>query len=255
MILISKVTILEETTKYPITLIGKRAGICWGADVSDDRKNYARGLNCLRSNHGRTLEYPTVEMVIEDCSARVIREWYTHVGGSPTRLQSSTRYINYDEFNYQIPSQIKKNAVACKIYENSMGVISDNIKFLEECGISREDSAMLLPLGMDTKIVDKRNLRNLIDMFNTRSCTRAYKEFRDIMRNIRGELSQISDEWMFLAKYYFVPKCVRYGYCVEKNSCGQAPTKSEVFSVLKEHFNSYPIYKYNKYDEVIQSNE
>lgn len=32
------VTILEETTKNPITLIGKRAGVCWGADISDDEK-------------------------------------------------------------------------------------------------------------------------------------------------------------------------------------------------------------------------
>ena len=28
-----KVTILEETTKNPITLIGKRAGVCWNGDT------------------------------------------------------------------------------------------------------------------------------------------------------------------------------------------------------------------------------
>lgn len=26
-----KVIILDETTKYPITLMGQRAGVCWGA--------------------------------------------------------------------------------------------------------------------------------------------------------------------------------------------------------------------------------
>ena len=31
-----KIIVLPETTKEPITLIGKRAGICWGADISDD---------------------------------------------------------------------------------------------------------------------------------------------------------------------------------------------------------------------------
>ena len=35
-----KVIILDETTRNPITLIGKRAGVCWGADVTDDEKNY-----------------------------------------------------------------------------------------------------------------------------------------------------------------------------------------------------------------------
>ncbi len=32
------ITILPETTKNPITLIGKRAGICYGSDISDDEK-------------------------------------------------------------------------------------------------------------------------------------------------------------------------------------------------------------------------
>lgn len=36
------ITILPETTKNPITLIGHRAGVCWGADVKDDKKNYKK---------------------------------------------------------------------------------------------------------------------------------------------------------------------------------------------------------------------
>ena len=34
-----QIIILEETTKHPITLMGSRAGICWGSDVSDREKN------------------------------------------------------------------------------------------------------------------------------------------------------------------------------------------------------------------------
>ena len=41
-----KVIILPETSTKPITLIGSRAGYCWGADVSDNEKNYKRGLDC-----------------------------------------------------------------------------------------------------------------------------------------------------------------------------------------------------------------
>ncbi len=37
-----KVTILDTTTKNPITLIGERAGICWGADTSDHNAKYKR---------------------------------------------------------------------------------------------------------------------------------------------------------------------------------------------------------------------
>ena len=87
-----KITILPETTKNPVTLIGRRAGVCWGGDAEDEEKNYRRGMDCIKSNHGRTLEYVNVEMILDGYSARVIREWYTHIGGAPTRLQSSTRY-------------------------------------------------------------------------------------------------------------------------------------------------------------------
>ena len=41
----SKVTILPETTKNPISLIGESAGVCWGADILDDEKTRRRKYN------------------------------------------------------------------------------------------------------------------------------------------------------------------------------------------------------------------
>ena len=95
-----QITIQEETTKNPITLIGKEAGICYGSDISNSEKNYKRGINNLKSGHGRTMEFPQIFLTIDGYSARVIRELYTHIGGAPTRLQASTRYINYGDFEY-----------------------------------------------------------------------------------------------------------------------------------------------------------
>ena len=120
-----KVIILPETSEKPITLIGARAGICWGADISDAEKNYKRGLDCLRSGHGRTFEYVNVEVVLDGYSARVIREWYTHIGGAPTRLQASTRYINYADFAYVTPPRIEHSAEAKAIYDGAMQKISE----------------------------------------------------------------------------------------------------------------------------------
>lgn len=216
-----RVTILPETTRYPITLIGERAGVCWGADISDEKKNYKRGLDCLKSNHGRTLEFVNVEMVIDGYSARVIREWYTHLGGSPTRLQASTRYIEYGDFQYITPESVYAQLDTADIYHDAMRFIQDSVKKLEEMGVSREDCAMLLPLGMATRIVDKRNLRNLIDMSHQRMCNRAYWEFRDLFNEICEKLSDISDEWKYIIENYMKPKCEVLGYCPEKNGCGR----------------------------------
>ena len=222
-----KVTILPETTRNPISLIGRRAGICWGADIADEQKNYKRGLECLSNNHGRTLEFVNVEAVLDGWSARVIREWYTHIGGSPTRLQASTRYINYSNgFDYVIPSKIQNNAMALDKYTETMGIIRENAAILEnDFGIPREDVANLFPLGMNTKMVDKRNLRNLIDMSHQRMCTRAYWEYRKLFRTYVDELRKIDDEWAYIVDNYFMPKCEALGYCPEKYSCARKPKK------------------------------
>ncbi len=217
------ITILPETTREPISLIGARAGVCWGADTSDGAKNYKRGLDCIASNHGRTLEFVNVELVIDGYSARVIREWYTHLGGAPTRLQASTRYINYSDFSYITPPKIENSDEAKTIYDDAMKYISEAGQKLEELGIAREDSALLLPLGMTTKIVDKRNLRNLIDMSRQRMCTRAYWEYRELFGDICDALKNYSDEWKKIIDTQMMPKCEYLGYCPEKKSCGRKP--------------------------------
>jgi thymidylate synthase (FAD) len=178
------------------------------------------------SGHGRVEEYPQIYLQLDGYSARVIREFYTHIGGAPTRLQESTRYVDCSSFGFVIPPSILENGKANYIYQETMRNISEAIKALEDLGIKREDSAMLLPLGMETKVIVRTNLRNLIDMSHQRLCTRAYWEFRQLMKDIINALAKYSEEWEILIDYdLFVPKCQVYGYCPEKNSCGRRPKK------------------------------
>lgn len=223
-----KVIIQERTVKDPITLIGEQAGVCWGADTSDTEKNYKRGLDCIKSQHGRTWEFPNVYMILEGYSARVIREWYTHLGGAPTRLQASTRYIDYEHgFDYVIPPNIEKNETAKAFYIDAIKHINSSLNTLDNLGIPREDSAMLLPLGMITKVVCMHNFRNLADMSGQRMCTRAYWEYRNIMKDLSTALSDYSDEWKTLVNMCFMPKCEKIGFCTEAKSCGRKPKKGE----------------------------
>lgn len=222
-----KVIIQERyTVKNPITMIGEEAGRCWGADTSDDAKNYKRGLDCLESVHGRTFEFPDVYMVLEGYSARVIREWYTHIGGAPTRLQASTRYINYQKgFPYVTPPSIQKNGEALAVYTTLMGDIVTALQKLETLGVPREDSALGLPLGMETDIVCKHNARNLMDMSRQRMCSRAYHEYRKVFGDVCDALRAYSDEWKTLVDMTFMPKCEYTGFCTEKHSCGRKPKR------------------------------
>lgn len=167
-----------------------------------------------------------IEMVLDGYSARVIREWYTHIGGAPTRLQASTRYINYQNFEFVIPPSVKNKDLALERYRSCMEEIQKCASFLiEECQIPKEDAAMLLPLGMETKIVDKRNLRNFLDICKQRMCMRAYWEYRDLMRDILKEIRNLSEEWELIVDQYCKPKCEFLDYCPEKKSCGRFPVK------------------------------
>lgn len=103
-----------------------------------------------------------------------------------------------------------------------MNSINDVCAELEkEYNIPREDAALCLPLGMTTKIVDKRNLRNLVDMSHQRMCNRAYHEYRKLFNDICKALSDISTEWKWIVNNLLVPKCDYLGYCSEIKSCGR----------------------------------
>lgn len=220
------IIIQNETTRDPISLIGREAGVCWGAEIGNAEKDYKRGMDCLVSGHGRTWEYPQVYMVLEGYSARVIRELYTHIAGGPTRLQASTRYIDYQKgFDYVTPPSVAKNEEAAAIYTDAMQAIVSAMQKLEALEIPREDCGMLLPLGMTSKVVLRTNLRNLIDMSHQRLCSRAFWEFRNLMNDLKKALAAYSPEWQTLTENYFIAKCEVTGYCSEKYSCGRKPKK------------------------------
>ena len=222
------ITILPETTKNPITLMGMRAGTCWNANITDNEKNYKRGFDCIKSGHGRVMEFVNVEMIIDGYSAKVLREYYTHIGGSPSRLQASTRYIDYSKgngFDYVTPQSISKDEDVAATWHSVMRYVNTNIQHLINNGVPIEDATMLLPLAYSSKMVDKRNLRSLVDMSRVRMCNRAYHEYRQMFTDICNALREYSDEWKWIVDNLFYAKCDEVGYCTENKSCGRKPKK------------------------------
>lgn len=227
------VIVQKYTTESPISMIGEEAGICWGAPTLDISKNYKRGLDCLRSGHMRTAEFPQVYLILDGYSARVIREFYTHIAGGPTRLQASTRYIDYEHgFDFITPPKVWCDAEKDVTYQNAMLNIKENLQRIDALGLPKEDSANLLPLGMTSKIVVRTNLRHLIDMAHQRLCTRAYWEFRQLMRDIMLALSEYSIEWQTVIEEFFKPKCEVCGFCTEAKSCNRRPSKERVDQLI-----------------------
>ena len=203
-----------DYTKNPLSLMGECASSCWGSTPSP-----RIGIECIESGHGRVLEYADVVVEVSGYSARVIREIYTHIAGT-SRLQSSTRYIKYGDFNYIIPSSIKNNRLALHEYEKCMKTIQDTYITLEQLGIKKEDIANILPLGMESKMILKINARAILHMAEVRLCTRSYWEYRNFMKELLGAIQELDNEWKKIINYARV-KCEIDGYCNEKNSCGK----------------------------------
>lgn len=225
-----KIIIQEETSLNPLELMGKEAGVCWNGNVLSKDKNIERAVDCIMSDHGRIMEFPQIYMVIDGYSAKVMREFYTHIGGSPTRVQSSTRYIDYKNFDYVTPKSVLAIDTANDIFTSTMNYISMSLKRLENLGIPREDLSMILPICMTTKVVVRTNLRNLVDMSRKRMCTRAYWEFRELFNDIINALREYSPEWIALIDELnvFHPECEDYGFCREQKGCGRKPKKGDI---------------------------
>ena len=146
-------------------------------------------------------------------------------------MQASTRYINYSKgngFSYTIPHSIEKNEDALSEWQSFMSGINFEIQnLIDNHNIPVEDATMLLPLAYSTKMVDKRNLRNLVDMSRNRMCSRAYWEYRELFRDICNALREYSDEWKWIVDNLFHAKCDEVGYCTEAKSCGRKPKKAD----------------------------
>lgn len=208
-----------DYTKQPLSMMGEVASTCWNSKPSQ-----RIGKECIENGHGRVAEFADVVVEIDGYSARAIRELYTHISGT-SRLQSSTRYIKYGDFDYYTPPKITNNKHAIKLYEDLMYSISETYKQLEDLGIPKEDIANVLPLGSHSKMVLKINIRALIHFSNMRLCGRALLEIRQLTRGLLDELSKLNDEYKYIVDNYCVPKCVSLGYCNEKFSCGLKPKK------------------------------
>lgn len=224
-----KIELLDGTTEFPLQKCGYNAGVCWNAPLNDKDKNIKRAISCIKAGHGRVLEYVDIEMIIDGASARCMRELYTHIGGAPTRLQSSTRYVSeQDGFGYYTPPKIENDIANKTIFTEGMASIQKAYNGLLENGVTKEDAANLLPLGMESKMVWKINLRALINFQNKRLCLRALKEIRDLSTEIKKQLAAKNEEWAWIADNLFVPTCEIYKYrnsqlvfCPEQQCCGK----------------------------------
>jgi len=189
-----------KATPKPITFTGECASICYDSKNDNPEKVYNRGLMCIKQNHGETSEFVDIIFETDDYSARCLRELLRHRHSS--KLQASTRYINYNNMDYYIPHSIENNNEAKESYEHLMKYI--NVKyqeFVDVYNIPKQDAANILPLGMKSKVIFKCNLRELIHISKIRGKKPALPEIQNLVGELLAELNVIDEEWKTLCEW------------------------------------------------------
>jgi thymidylate synthase (FAD) len=188
-----------SATKNPISFIGECSSICYNSSNDDKEKVFNRGLMCIKQNHGETSEFVDLIFETDEYSARCLRELLRH--RITTKLQASTRYVNYDNMDYYIPDSIRQNEKAWEIYEIFMENVKETYKKLLNFKVPKEDVANILPLGMKSKVIFKCTLREWIHICSKRGNKPALLEIQDLVRNVNDELIKIDDEWKTLINW------------------------------------------------------
>lgn len=213
-----KIEILEYTHK-PLTRIGTNASYCYNTKLKDETHAKRIAIGCIKDGHGRNMEFADITLHISGVSARMAREMYTHIGGSPTRVQASTRYITYNDFDYIIPNSL--NEEQKQVYIDTMKSIQEGYWRLKELNCENDITGYVLPLCMTTEFIWKGNLRCLENMFHQRLCKRALQEYQDFMKQLKNQISELDDEWKWISDNLFIPKCIKDGdVCKESRGCG-----------------------------------
>lgn len=222
-----KVTLLSYT-KDPERTIVAAIRQCYsqlsGKDlwekVTDDQK--ARLIRqIISSNHTSTIEHASFTFAIEGFSRISSQQLVRHRIASYS--QKSQRYVVEGGFDYVVPPKIAKNKQAHGLYIETLQVLQDNYNKLVELGIPAEDARMVLPNGIETKIIVTMNCRSLFNFFQERLCARAQWEIRQLANEMLKECKKVAPNIF----KYAGPSCVTERICWQgKLNCGK-PEKNK----------------------------
>lgn len=193
---------VEVSTKTPFEEIGRISRFAHG--ISPEQY-YEEGLKILKEDVFSVAEHILIDIECE-ISERLARQINRHRHMS--LVQKSTRYNDYihqEEITFYVPQNIDVKLLQ-EYYENMI----EQIKKLENKGVSAEQINYLLPLSTITKVHYKMNLRTLIHMCHVRLCRQALPEFNEFLESIKTSLKEISTEWETIVQQFLVPHCIAF---------------------------------------------
>lgn len=209
--------ISPETEHPPYVYVGSAAAITRGVTFDEflkwpEEKQKGIVKQCYDSGHWSVFEFVTFDFEVQNVS----RVFETQAVRS--RLCSFEWESGRHDQQYRPAGIIESDHLANEV---DCGIdLYDAL--VQECGSAPEDARYALPQGVARKGRICRNFRNLMETALNRMCSKTQREYREFMQHVQDAIAERDP---FLADF-LVPKCKWYGYCNEKDGCGEAPPKA-----------------------------
>jgi thymidylate synthase (FAD) len=215
-------------TPKPAITAATAAHICYAGVGVDELKrkvspDYAKKLvrHLIESGHHSTLEHASFTFAIEGISRACSHQLVRHRIASYS--QQSQRYVKEGGFNFIVPPKIRENEAAYRRFVAAIGAAREAYDEMLKIAPA-EDARFLLPNACETRIVVTMNTRALYNFFEHRLCARAQWEIRALANRMLALCREAAPELFGETG----PKCVRLGYCPERETCGKYPLRKDV---------------------------
>lgn len=203
---------LIRCTAAPEELCGEAAALCTGYEGNP--VNALKGA--LRRGHESVAEHASFTFRVEGVSRALLAQLTRH------RIASfsvqSQRYVDMEDMPVVVPPSIESDKVLYDEYKEIMERISIFYRRAVLRGIPKEDARYPTPQAACTKLIVTMNARELMHLFELRTCNRAQWE-------IRRMADLMLEECMIAAPEMFKNAgcaCMQGKPCPEgKNTCGK----------------------------------
>lgn len=213
---------------------GSVAAVCYNSP-----EKYAEriGKSCLESGHLSGSRGDYFKFKISGVPRFTMDQAVRATTGVLVNCQSF-RYVDKDNFSYDVPTEILDNQELLTEYKNYMEHCADMYEKIQKHVTDKgkpneranESARYVLPISTQTEFVFGLDLEALMHFMNVRLCNRAEDKIRKMANLMKDEVLKVLPE----LESYLVPTCEKLHWCPEHKSCGKCLTEKDLTNLLNK---------------------
>lgn len=213
---------------------GKAAAVCY-----DSKTNAPEAIakHCMKSGHTSGSRGTYITFLVTDVARSTIDQLVRHEEGVFKNVQSF-RYVNKNNFAYEIPEEIKDNKDLLQKYIDHMARTLDLYCKIQDYVCQKtgskeranEQARYVIPMATHSSFVIGFDYEGLVHLMHKRLCIRTEDITRQVVIEMKKQILSIFPE----LKDELVPQCKYLMWCPEVKGCKAYPSKKELKEYLEK---------------------